>query len=310
MIEGQEGVTWPQWLAIAEACERNGIGTLWRSDHYLNLDGKFPRRGSLDALGTMAGLAAVTSTVRLGTLVSPATFRHPSELAKLATTIDHISGGRFELGLGAGWHEREHTAHGFEFHDLRTRVEILAEQLEIVHGHWAPGPFSFTGEHYTLEDLDAQPKPVQQPHPPLIMGGAAMPKVAALAARFADEYNTAFRPAAEVAEIKARIDTACRQAGREPMPVSLMTAVVVGDDETEVQAGLSEAAAFMGTDVDALSENPPRGWLIGTVEEVSELLLELKQIGLSRVMCQQVPPADARFIELIARVLAPRVAAP
>src|ERR1700733_12282370 len=127
MIEGQEGVGWSQWVALARACEQHGIPTLFRSDHYMNLDGKHPERGSLDAWATLNGLAAVTSKLRLGTMVSPATFRHPSELAKLVTTADHISDGRVELGLGAGWNEREHAAYGFPFPSLRARMDILEE---------------------------------------------------------------------------------------------------------------------------------------------------------------------------------------
>src|SRR5664279_2292244 len=134
MIEGQEGVSWPQWLDLAGACEQHGIGTLFRSDHYMNLDGQHPERGSLDAWGTLNALAAVTSTLRLGTMVSPATFRHPSTLAKLVTTADQISGGRIELGLGAGWNEREHAAYGFPFPDIRTRMDLLEEQLQVVLG--------------------------------------------------------------------------------------------------------------------------------------------------------------------------------
>ncbi len=175
MIEGQEGVSWPQWQAIAQACEQHGIGTLFRSDHYMNLDGTHPERGALDALGTITALAGQTRTLRLGTMVSPATFRHPSVLAKLITTADHVSGGRVELGLGAGWHEREHAAYGFPYPDLKTRMEVLDEQLQIVLGNWASPTgdetFSFSGKHYQLERLDAQPKPIQRPHPPLLIGG-------------------------------------------------------------------------------------------------------------------------------------------
>ena len=134
MIEGQEGVSWEDWLALAKACEAHGVPALFRSDHYLNLDGS-AERGSLDAWATISALAAVTTTLRLGTLVSPATFRHPSELAKVVATADHVSGGRVELGLGAGWHEPEHRAYGFPFPPLRERMDRLAEQLEIVHGH-------------------------------------------------------------------------------------------------------------------------------------------------------------------------------
>ncbi|MBA2533155.1 MAG: LLM class flavin-dependent oxidoreductase, partial [Nocardioidaceae bacterium] len=159
MIEGQEGVGWEDWLALARACEEHGVPALFRSDHYLNLGGEL-EKGSLDAWAVINALAASTSTLRLGTLVSPATFRHPSELAKAVTTADHISGGRVELGLGAGWHEPEHRAYGFPFPAVRERMDRLAEQLEIVHGTWtAQEPFSFNGPHYRLEDLDAQPRP-------------------------------------------------------------------------------------------------------------------------------------------------------
>ena len=179
LIEGHEGVTWPQWQALALACQQHTIPALFRSDHYL--DSVHPERGSLDAWGTLNALGAVTSTLRLGTMVSPVTFRHPSTLAKLVTTADHVSAGRIELGLGAGWNEHEHVAYGFPFPATRTRSDMLEEYLQVVSG-WSDGPFSFDGEHYQLSGLDAQPKPVQRPHPPLIMGGNAGPRSCALAA--------------------------------------------------------------------------------------------------------------------------------
>src|ERR1700733_14118137 len=151
MIEGQEGVSWAQWLALAQACESSGIPALFRSDHYMNLDGEFPDRVALDAWGTVCGLAAVTSKLRLGTMVSPASFRHPSNLAKLVVTADQISDGRVELGLGAGWHEGEHAAYGFPFADTRTRMDVLEEQLQVVLGNWGTDTFSHRGEHYLLE---------------------------------------------------------------------------------------------------------------------------------------------------------------
>src|SRR3954454_9873445 len=165
MIEGQEDVSWDQWIALARACEESGIETLFRSDHYLSVQGAHGR-ASLDAWATVNALAAITSRLRLGTLVSPATFRHPSVLAKTVVTADHVSGGRAELGMGAGWLDAEHRAYGFPFAPTRTRMDVLAEQLEIVQRSWEPGPFSFRGEHYELEDLDALPKPLQQPPPP------------------------------------------------------------------------------------------------------------------------------------------------
>src|SRR6185312_16544181 len=171
MIEGQEGVTWEQWQAIATTAEASGFDALFRSDHYLSIVGQ--AQGSLDAWGTLAGLAAVTSRIRLGTLVSPATFRHPSVLAKSAVTVDHISGGRVEVGIGAGWNELEHRSYGFPFPEqIGTRMEVMAEQAEIVVRSLEAEQFSFAGKHYTVENLNALPKSVQRPRLPVVMGGA------------------------------------------------------------------------------------------------------------------------------------------
>ncbi|HWF53255.1 MAG TPA: TIGR03560 family F420-dependent LLM class oxidoreductase [Solirubrobacteraceae bacterium] len=307
MIEGQEGVDWPQWRALAAACEEHAIPALFRSDHYLNLDGGHPERGSLDAWATLNGLAAVTSKLRLGTMVSPATFRHPSELAKLVTTADHISDGRIELGLGAGWNEREHTAYGFAFPGLRARMDILEEQLQVVHGNWSDGPFSFQGAHYRLDDLDAQPKPLQRPHPPLLMGGAAGPRSCALAARFADEYNTAYPTVAMVRERRQRVVEACERAGREAIPFSIMTAVIAGADAADLRERLARVARARGGDGAALAAQPPPGWVIGTVEEAAEQLIELRDAGVSRVLCQHLAHDDVEFVALLGDELAPLV---
>src|SRR5690349_13813331 len=207
MIEGQEDVTWEDWVALADACERAGIEALFRSDHYVSVSGA-NENGSLDAWGTINALAARTTTLRLGTMVSPSSFRHPSVLAKLAVTADHVSGGRVSLGLGTGWSEVEHTAYGFPFLSMKERMDVLEEQLEIIHdGHFAPGPFSFKGTYYELNDLHARPQPLG--HIPLIMGGAAGPRAARLAARYADEYNTVMPTLEQIAERKASIDAAC-----------------------------------------------------------------------------------------------------
>jgi F420-dependent oxidoreductase-like protein len=295
MIEGQEGVGWPEWVNLAEACESARIPALFRSDHQLNLDG-IPERGSLDAWATIAALAARTSTLRFGTLVSPVTFRHPSQVAKEVVVADHVSGGRVELGLGAGWNEREHAAYGFPFPPLGERMGMLAEQLEIVHGQWTESPFSFSGKHYRLEDLDAQPKPVQQPHPPLLMGGDAGPRAARLAARWADEYNTAFATLDEVVERKARIDAACEAAGREPIPFSLMTPVVVGRDRAEVDERVRGLAEHLRVDA---SEVGGDAWIIGTVDEAAERLAAMRDAGVARVMCQQLLHTDLDHVTLI-----------
>src|SRR5439155_6405950 len=252
MIEGQEGVEWEHWLALAAACEQSGLEGLFRSDHYLSGFGP-KERGTLDAWATLAALAARTERIRLGTLVSPVTFRHPSVLAKNALTVDHVSGGRVELGLGAGWNVEEHEAFGFDFPDLPERMAMLEGQLEVVTRQWA----------------EMNPKPVQQPHPPLIVGGAAGPRSLDLAVRFADEYNTTFASPEECAERRRRLDRACERHGRDPATIrfSLMTFGFVGTDRAEVERRRRAVAKAIGRSPD---EVPRRndGALVGTVDEV------------------------------------------
>ncbi len=307
MIEGQEGVTWPQWQALGAACEQHGIPTLFRSDHYLNLDGQHPERGSLDAWGTINALAASTTKLRLGTLVSPTSFRHPSVLAKLVVTADHVSGGRIDLGIGAGWHEREHAAYGFPFEPTGVRMEVLEEQLQVLMGHWGAERFSFDGEHYVLSDLDAQPKPVQQPHPHLLMGGNAGPRSAALAARFADEYNTPFPSLEDVASRRGQVAQACERAGRDPIPFSAMIGTVLGADAADLEDRARRVAARIGAEGDALVSEPPKGWIVATVEQAAEQFAAYRDAGLHRVMCQTLVHDDLDAVALIA-TLAPLLA--
>jgi F420-dependent oxidoreductase-like protein len=307
MIEGQEGVTWPQWQALAGACEEHGIPALFRSDHYMNLNDRYDR-SSMDAWATLSALAATTRTLRLGTLVSPASFRHPSVLAKQVATADVISGGRIELGMGAGWHEREHEAYGFPFHPMRTRLDVLEEQVQIVLGNWGPGPFSFDGDHYTLRDLDARPKPTQNPHPPLILGGVAGPRGATLAARYADEYNTVYPTLQDVAERRDRLDRACEAVGREPLPLSVMTGVLVASDENQLRDRARRLAPLAETDGESLLTDPPAGWIVGTVDRVGEQLSRLRDAGVKRVMCQHLLHEDLDVVALLGRELAPRLA--
>jgi alkanesulfonate monooxygenase SsuD/methylene tetrahydromethanopterin reductase-like flavin-dependent oxidoreductase (luciferase family) len=293
MIEGQEDVTWEDWVALAEACERSGVESLFRSDHYVSVSGA-DQNGSLDAWGTICALAARTSTLRLGTMVSPSSFRHPSVLAKLAVTADHVSGGRVSLGLGTGWSEIEHTAYGFPFLSMKERMDVLSEQLEIIHdGHFKPGPFDFKGTYYELNDLQARPQCVQQPHLPLIMGGAAGPRAARLAARYADEYNTVMPTLEQIAERKAAIDAACEQAGREPIPFTVMTSCVIGSDEAEYER---RAAAF-----EALTGSAPNAetGVVGTVEQARARLVELESAGVSGIYLQHLLHRDTDMVELI-----------
>jgi F420-dependent oxidoreductase-like protein len=310
MVEGQEGVTWTQWVGLARTCEAHGIPKLFRSDHYLNVGG-VAERGSLDAWGTLCALAAVTSTLRLGTLVSPATFRHPSALAKIVTTADRISAGRVELGLGAGWYDGEHEAYGFPFPDLRTRMDVLEEQLQVVLGNWAgtvQAPFSFHGEHYTLRQLDAEPKPVQQPHPPLLIGGSGGRRSCELAARYGDEYNTVFPTLDEVAARRERLARACEAADRPLLPFSVMTTVLVGSDVAELGDRAARLERRIGVEAGSLLRDPPSGWIVGTVQRAAEQLRALADAGVNRVFCQQLLHDDLDAVALIGERLAPEVA--
>ena len=291
MIEGQEGVGWDDWLALAETCERTGIEALFRSDHYLSVE-QGHDLGALDAWGTICALATVTETLRLGTLVSPATFRHPSNLAKLAVTADHISGGRVELGLGTGWHDAEHRAYGCPDPSFGR----LAEQVEVVHGILSPGPFSFSGEHYELRGCRALPKPLSRPN--LIVGGSARRGTVEPAVRFADEYNTTFASPEECRRRRAAVDEATELAGRDPLTFSLMTPCVVGADRAEVE----ERVRRLGP---KFREGPQQ--IVGTVEEVAARLREYEDAGVERVMLQHLAHDDVEMVELLGREVAPRV---
>src|SRR5262245_60775761 len=200
MLEGQEGIEWEQWRALAAAAEDAGLDGLFRSDHYRSILRGDPA-GSLDAWTTLAALAARTERIRLGTMVSPVTFRPASVLAKSVVTVDHVSGGRAELGIGAGWFEAEHESYGFPFLSTRERVDELERQLEEINRQWA-------------EAGDVYPKPVQTPRPNVIVGGRAKPRTVRAAVRFADEYNTVFPTLDEARERRRVLDEAAREAGR------------------------------------------------------------------------------------------------
>jgi F420-dependent oxidoreductase-like protein len=303
MIEGQEDVTWEDWVALARSCEAQGIGTIFRSDHYLSVQGHHAH-GSLDAWATICALSAVTSQLRFGTLVSPATFRHPSVLAKLAASADHVSGGRIELGMGTGWLESEHVAYGFPFPPMPERLERLEEQLQIVAGEWSEGPFTFDGRHYRATGVDALPKPVQSPRPPLLLGGMGGPRSIALGARLADEYNTVDRTAAECAAIAAQLERECERAGREPIPLSLMTGWLVGEDRAELLDRAGRLAAWRHHDGDAESflAGLPASWITGTLEQAAEQLEALETAGVQRVMTQHLLHRDLDALAQIARL--------
>jgi len=310
MLEGQEGVSWPHWLAVADACERLGFEGLFTSDHYLSVMGT-RGRGSNDAWAILAALAARTERIRLGTLVSPVTFRHPTVLAKLATTADHISSGRVDLGLGAGWWEEEHRTHGFGFPPVAERMQMLEEQLEIVQGLLTNERFSFAGRHYELADCEFLFKPVQRPHPPIIVGGNGGPRIARLVARWADEFNTVGGSPQEVAERITRVRDAVDAAGRDQSTVvtSLMTWVYVGADEDEFRARV-ERARLRDPDPDPFDdalEELSKDCIVGTPERAAERISEYAAAGVQRIVLNHELFDDLEMLELLAREVLPRV---
>ena len=311
MIEGQEDVNWADWRAIAAACEEHGVRTLFRSDHYLSVDDR-RERGSLDAWATIAALAAITERLRLGTLVSPATFRHPAVLAKMVVTADHVSGGRVELGIGAGWWEREHEAYGFDLPEPGPRLDALEEQMELIHRYWEEGPFNYEGRHYRAKNLDPLPKPMQEPKLPLILGGKGGPRSLRLAAALADEYNTVMSTVEEIADIRKRLDQACEAADRDPksLPLSMMTGWVVGADEDELRDRASRLAQWKGEgdDGEAFLAGLRPSTIKGTTPEAIEQLRELERAGLSRIMGQHLLHRDLDAIALMGRELIPALA--
>jgi F420-dependent oxidoreductase-like protein len=309
MIEGQEGVTWEQWLALATACEEHGLEGLFRSDHYAPI-GSPPGTGSHDAWATLAAIAARTERIRFGTLVSPVTFRHPSVVAKMAVTADHVSSGRVELGLGAGWYHNDHVGYGFPFADTSVRMEILAEQLEIVHRSFREEVFSFSGRHYTLEDCRAEPKPLQQPHLPVIVGGRGGPRSLALCAKWGDEYNTVFVGPDRCAELRSQVDRAFEREGRDPAEarLSLMTGAVVGEDRSDLHRRAGDVAAKRGGgDPETWLASVEAEWITGTVDQVVAKLQRLEEAGVSRVMLQHLAHEDTEAVALLGRDVVPRV---
>jgi alkanesulfonate monooxygenase SsuD/methylene tetrahydromethanopterin reductase-like flavin-dependent oxidoreductase (luciferase family) len=277
MIEGQEGVSWEQWLALALAAEQAELDGLFRSDHYRSIHRGDPA-GSLDAWATLAALAARTSRIRLGTLVSPTSFRPASVLAKSVVTVDQISGGRVELGIGAGWFEPDHSAYGFPFGTVGERMSEFERQLEEINRQW------------TTAD-DVWPKPVQRPRPPIIVGGGAKPRSVRAAVAFADEYNTVVPTLEQARERCAVVREAAAAAGREPLRFSMMTTCVLGRDEGEVRDRLRA-----WDEASKLAHAPE---LAGTVEAVAQTLRDYEAAGVQRAMLQHLAHEDVEMVALL-----------
>ncbi|WP_246010222.1 LLM class F420-dependent oxidoreductase [Actinokineospora cianjurensis] len=300
--EPQQGATYDDLLTIARHTEDTGFDAFFRSDHYLSMGSSDGLPGPTDAWTTLAGLARETSRVRLGTLMTAATFRHPGPLAISVAQVDQMSGGRVEFGIGTGWFDDEHTAYGIPFPPLGERFDRLAEQLEIITGLWAtPGGerFSFAGKHYRLTDSPALPKPTQRPGPPVLIGGGGPKRTPALAARFADEFNLPFAPVEDAVAQFARVDAACAEIGRDPASVTKSVALVacVGRDDAEV----ARRAGVIGRDVDELRANG----LAGTPAQVVDRIGQWRErTGIARLYLQVLDIADLDHLDLVAEAVA------
>ena len=302
--EPQQGASYDDLLAVARKTEECGFDAFFRSDHYLVMGDQDGLPGPTDAWITLAGLARETSRIKLGTLVSSATFRNPGVLAISVAQVDQMSGGRAELGLGAGWYEAEHAAYGLDFPDTPGRFDLLTEQLELITGLWDTPlgeKYDFAGKHYQLKDSPALPKPVQQPHPPVIVGGAGKKRTPALAAKYAAEFNAGFRSVEETQVLFDRVQEACRAIGRDPQTLALSTAhtVVVGMDDAQVK----QRAAAIGRDADELIENA----VAGTPAQVVDRLGRFAEAGSQRQYVQIMDLADLDHLDLIAAEVLPHV---
>jgi F420-dependent oxidoreductase-like protein len=302
--EPQQGADYGRLLAVARASEQLGFDAFFRSDHYMSMGDGDGLPGPTDAWLTLAGLALQTSRIRLGTLMSPTTFRYPGPLAISVAQVDEMSGGRVELGLGAGWFEAEHAAYGIPFPPTAERFDRLEEQLAIITGLWETPVgqrFSFAGKFYPVTDSPALPKPVQRPHPPVLIGGKGPRRTPQLTARDADEYNVPFSTAEQTGAAFGRIREACQVAGRDPgsLVYSAAQTVCCGRDEAE----LARRAAAIGWD---LATQRADG-LVGTPDEIVDRIGAFAELGATRTYLQVMDLHDLDHLELIASEVMPQV---
>lgn len=302
--EPQQGARYDQLLAVARTTEDAGYSAFFRSDHLLAMGGRDGLPGPTDAWVTLGGLARETSRIRLGTLMTAATFRLPGPLAIAVAQVDQMSGGRVEFGLGTGWYEAEHAAYGIDFPPLAERFDRLAEQLAIITGLWsAPGGERFThkGRYYTLTDSPGLPKPTQRPYPPVLIGGTGARRTPRLAARFADEYNIAFASVEDTGAQFDRVREACRSATRDPSSLVYSAGQVVccGRDDAEFR----RRADAIGRDPDQLRE----AGLAGTPDEIVAKIGRFADVGAARMYLQVLDLSDLAHIELVADQVLPQV---
>lgn len=302
-VEPQQGATYAQQLAVARTAESLGFSAFFRSDHYLAMN-REGLPGPTDSWVTLAGIARETSTIRLGTLVTSATFRYPGPLAISVAQVDEMSCGRVEFGIGAGWYEAEHRACAIPFPCLSERFERLAEQLAIITGMWATPvgeTFDFTGTHYTVAGSPALPKPAQRPHPPIIIGGGGPRRTPALAARYAAEFNLAFPTLDFVTLQFGRVRAALAEGGRDPDDLTYSAAFVVCAAEDD--ARLTRRAAAIGREVNELRQNSP---LVGTPAEIADRLGAFVEAGVQRIYLQLLDLTDLDHLRLFAAEVIPR----
>jgi F420-dependent oxidoreductase-like protein len=303
-VEPQFGATYADQLAIAQAAEAHGFDAFFRSDHFLTMGGD-GGAGPTDSWVTLGAIARETGRIRLGTMVTAATFRQPGHLAIMVAQVDEMSGGRVELGLGAGWFEAEHTAYGFPFPPaIGERLDRLTEQLEIVTGLWrtpAGERFSHDGRHYQLDDSPALPKPLQRPAPPVIVGGMGAKRTPALAARFASEYNVPFAGVDAARGQYARVRAACEAAGRDPGTLALSHAITVF-------CGADEAQARRRAEASGMPAGTAGTGVIGTPEQIAERLREYAGAGAQRSYLQLLDMRDLEHLALLADEVMPLVA--
>jgi len=302
--EPHRGSTYDAQLALARLAEDAGFDGFLRADHYQAMGADPGLPGPTDAWLTLAGLARETSRLRIGTLVTSATFRLPGPLAVMVAQVDQMSGGRVELGIGAGWYEREHTSYGIPFPTARERFDRLEEQLEIVTGLWSTpvgASYDYTGKHYQLVGAPALPKPVQRPGPPIIIGGRGARRTPDLAARYADEFNMPFKTVAETADAFARVRERCAAIGRgRPMTLSAGIVVAVGRTDAE--------AARRAAPLHVKSALPPEDPLVGSPSQLVDRIGEFAAIGATRVHLRLIEIDDHDHLSLIASEVLPQVA--
>ena len=303
MTEAQQGVNYVDQLALVRRAEAAGFEAFFRSDHYQSFPGP-AGRPTTDAWTVLAGLARETSRIRLGALVSPVTYRLPGAFAKAVTTVDEMSGGRVDVALGAGWHEEEHRRHGVAFPPIGERADMLEEQLAILHGLWEePDGWSFHGSHYTVEDALFRPKPVQRPHPPIIVGGEGSPRSFRIAARYADEFNVTSSGPDRVADRFRLLDEACRAAGRDPSTIvhSAMVGTVIGADEAEL--AVRKRAILSAVTTEEAGEEwfaaREQRWIIGTPDAARSMVRRFAEAGVQRLVLQDFLPWDLAMVDLL-----------